>query len=555
MDTLLKRGLTGATSPSPRTRTRQVLWVVGVVSLVVSGVVLIPRVDAGALSTTWEAIVGSPLPGAAALACFGLAFVVRALMWNCVLPTLNFSQALAAIHVALLGNHVLPLRLGEILRVTSAVRRGGLSVSSAAASTIMLRGADLVAVVVLATLLGQQLFAGALGRWRWVLLGAAMLVMAAGVVWLTRVARRQRLRMAGGVVAGGAVLAWVLEAGIILQSARWAGIGLSLSDAILVTALTVVAQAVAVAPGGIGTYEAAATGALVALGHGPGEAIAAAITAHALKTAYSLLVGSVALFRPAPGLLGRFRLPRERVLDAASEQRGSGVVVCFLPAYNEERAVADVVRRVPAVAAGLPVRVLVIDDGSSDKTAARAEAAGARVVSFEQNCGLGAAVRRGLREALDPDVAAVVFCDADGEYAPEELERLVEPILAGEADYVVGSRFTGEIASMRPHRRVGNRVLTALLAWIARTPITDGQTGYRAFSREAARRAEVIHDFNYAQVLTLDLLDKGFRYAEVPISYRFRTEGESFVRLGSYLRHVVPAVHRELNAAASYPPT
>ena len=528
---------------------RQVLWAVGVVSLVVSGVTLIPRVDVGALSTTWEAIVDFPLPGVAALACFGLAFVVRALMWNRVLPTLSFSQALAAVHVALLGNHVLPLRLGEVLRVTSAVRRGGLSVSSATASTIMLRSADFVAVVVLATLLGQQLFAGALGRWRWVLLGAAVLMMTVGVVWLTRVASRQRLRLriAGGVVAGGAVLAWVLEAVVILQAAHWAGIDLSLTDAILVTALTVVAQVVAVAPGGIGTYEAAATGALVALGHGPGEAIAAAIAAHVLKTVYSLLVGSVALFRPAPGLLGRFRLPHERVFDAASKQRGPGVVVFFLPAYNEERTIADVVRRVPAVAAGLPVRVLVIDDGSSDKSAARAEAAGARVVSFEQNRGLGAAVRRGLREALDPDVAAVVFCDADGEYAPEELEWLVEPILAGEADYVVGSRFAGEIASMRAHRRVGNGVLTALLAWIARTPITDGQTGYRAFSREAARRAEVIHDFNYAQVLTLDLLDKGFRYAEVPISYRSRTEGESFVRLGSYLRHVVPAVHRELN--------
>lgn len=554
MESLQQRGVTQLASPSPRTRTRQVLWAVGVVSLVVSSVLLIPRVDVGALSTTWEAIVDSPLPGVAALACFGLAFVVRALMWHRVLPALRFSQALAAIHVALLGNHVLPLRLGEVLRVTSAVRRGGLSISSAAASTVMLRGADLVAVVVLATLLGQQLFAGALGLWRWVLLGAAMLVMAAGVVWLTRVAGRQRLRMAGGVVAGGAVVAWVLEAGIILQSAQWAGIDLSPTDAILVTALTVAAQVVAVAPGGIGTYEAAAVGALVALGHGPGEAIAAAITAHALKTAYSLLVGSVALFRPAPGLLGRFRLPRERVLGAASEERGEGAVVFFLPAYNEERTVADVVRRVPAVAAGFPVRVLVVDDGSSDETAARAEGAGARVVSFEQNRGLGAAVRRGLREALDPDVAAVVFCDADGEYAPEEVERLVEPILAGEADYVVGSRFTGEIAFMRPHRRVGNRVLTALLAWVARTPITDGQTGYRALSREAARRAEVIHDFNYAQVLTLDLFDKGFRYAEVPISYRFRTEGESFVRLGNYLRHVVPAVHRELNTAPSFPP-
>jgi hypothetical protein len=92
-------------------------------------------------------------------------------------------------------------------------------------------------------------------------------------------------------------------------------------------------------------------------------------------------------------------------------------------------------------------------------------------------------------------------------------------------------------------------VLTRLVRFIARTPVTDGQSGYRALSARAAADAEVIHDYNYAQVLTLDLLAKGFRYAEVPISYRFRTTGRSFVTLGRYLRHVVPGVYRELNAA------
>ena len=83
--------------------------------------------------------------------------------------------------------------------------------------------------------------------------------------------------------------------------------------------------------------------------------------------------------------------------------------------------------------------------------------------------------------------------------------------------------------------------------------ITDGQSGYRAFSGEAAAEAEVIHDYNYAQVLTLDLLAKGFRYGEVPISYRFRTTGRSFVRLGRYLREVVPAVYREINSVSAEP--
>jgi glycosyltransferase involved in cell wall biosynthesis len=224
-------------------------------------------------------------------------------------------------------------------------------------------------------------------------------------------------------------------------------------------------------------------------------------------------------------------------------------VVLFLPAHDEEASVAAVVRRAPAEVLGRPVRVLVVDDGSTDATGARAAEAGATVVRQPANQGLGAAVRRGLAEAVGPmGAAAVAFCDADGEYAPEELERLVAPVLAGAADYVVGSRFSGDIQRMLPHRRFGNVVLTRALSWCARRRITDGQSGYRAFSAAAAADAEVVHDYNYAQVITLDLLAKGYRYLEVPITYRFREEGSSFVRLGRYLRKVVPAVHRELNS-------
>ena len=101
---------------------------------------------------------------------------------------------------------------------------------------------------------------------------------------------------------------------------------------------------------------------------------------------------------------------------------------------------------------------------------------------------------------------------------------------------------------MRPHRRAGNVVLTWALRAVTGEPITDGQSGYRALSARAAAEAEIGHDYNYAQVLTLDLLHRGFRYAEVPITYAFRDGGTSFVRLGRYLRHVGPAVWRQLQA-------
>jgi len=226
-------------------------------------------------------------------------------------------------------------------------------------------------------------------------------------------------------------------------------------------------------------------------------------------------------------------------------------VVLFLPAHDEEAAVGGVVARVPGQVCGRPVECVVIDDGSTDRTAAVAAAAGATVVSLDRNRGLGAAVRAGLADGVHRGAAAVAFCDADGEYAPEELEALIAPILAGDADYVVGSRFAGRIDRMHTHRRFGNRVLTWALCRIADRRITDGQSGYRALSPRAAAAAEIAHDFNYAQVLTLDLLARGFRYCEVPISYRFRETGTSFVRLGPYLRAVVPTVWRQWRTRSS----
>jgi glycosyltransferase involved in cell wall biosynthesis len=248
-------------------------------------------------------------------------------------------------------------------------------------------------------------------------------------------------------------------------------------------------------------------------------------------------------------MTARLRLTRPFQVPVAQSVAADAPVLLFLPAFDEEEAIADLLRRVPATAAGRRLELVVVDDGSRDATAAIARGMGADVMSLGANQGLGAAVRAGLRLGVQRGAAAVVFCDADGEYPPEEIDRLVAPVLADTADYVVGSRFLGRIDHMRPERFAGNVVLSAGLSFVARRRISDGQSGYRAFSPAAAAAAEVIHDYNYAQVLTLDLLAKGFRYAEVPISYRFRTTGRSFVTLGRYLRHVVPAVYRELNAA------
>jgi uncharacterized membrane protein YbhN (UPF0104 family) len=524
----------------------RVRWWAGLPLLVVAVVVLVPAVDLAALRAAAVAALRDPVGLAGVTLLYAGAFVVRAGLLHRVLPSVSFGQALAALHVGLAGNHLLPLRMGEVLRVTSLVRRTPAPLDAAAAVTLGLRAADLLAVLAIAAVLGPRAVAGTAGAAGWLLVVPAALVLGGAGWWLRRRGLVARLPVA--LVGAGSLLAWVLEAGLVWQTARWAGVTVDPLEALLVTAVTIAAQTLAVAPGGVGTYEAAATAAFVALGADPAPALAAALLAHALKTIYALATGAVAAFTPAPTLFGHLRLrPAARV---PLSPVGEGPVVFFFPAWDEAAAVGGVVARVPAVVRGREVRVLVVDDGSSDGTAEVAGAAGAEVIGQEHR-GLGAAVRRGLSEGLARGAAVVVFADADGEYAPEELERLVAPILAAEADYVVGSRFAGLPRAMRPHRELGNRLLTAALRMVARTPISDGQSGYRALSARAAADAEVIHDYNYAQVLTLDLLAKGYRYAEVPISYRFRGTGRSFIRLGAYLRHVLPAVHRELNAPSA----
>jgi glycosyltransferase involved in cell wall biosynthesis len=223
-------------------------------------------------------------------------------------------------------------------------------------------------------------------------------------------------------------------------------------------------------------------------------------------------------------------------------------VIVFLPAHNEEQAIGEVIRRVPRdFHQDIFVEVLVIDDGSTDNTVSVSREAGADyIISLEKNGGLGAAVRRGLQECYKLGADIAVMIDADNEYPADEIPNILEPLFCGEADYTMGSRFLGTIRGMKLHRRLGNYCFTLLQSILLRKWIYDGQSGMRAFSRQAMEHAEIIHDYNYAQVLTLNLVRKGFRVKEVPITYKVRTTGQSFIKFRKYMTSVLPAIMKEM---------
>lgn len=222
-------------------------------------------------------------------------------------------------------------------------------------------------------------------------------------------------------------------------------------------------------------------------------------------------------------------------------------VIVFLPAYNEEATIKEVITKIPRdFHPSISVEVLIIDDGSTDRTVQAAKEAGAEhIYSFSKNKGLGAAVRKGLKESFRLGADISVMIDADNEYPAKQIPDLLQPILRGEADYVMGSRFMQPVRGMKLYRRLGNYCFTFLQSVLLLRWIYDGQTGMRAFSRRAAEHAEIIHNYNYAQVLTLNLMRKGFRMKEIPIDYQVRTTGESFIKI-NYIYNVLPAIYREM---------
>jgi glycosyltransferase involved in cell wall biosynthesis len=225
-------------------------------------------------------------------------------------------------------------------------------------------------------------------------------------------------------------------------------------------------------------------------------------------------------------------------------------VLVAIPACNEEATISAVVGGVPRAFPGATtIHSLVVDDGSTDDTAARALAAGAAVVRHGRNLGLGKAFHSALEYMIERGYDILVTIDADGQFDPKDIAVVATPVISGEYDFATASRFLDPrlIPAMPRAKRLGNRAMSALISSLAGVRLHDVSCGMRCYSRRAALRLHLLGSFTYTQEVILNLAFKGLRLAEVPLRVRgVREHGESRVArsLWSYAWQTIKIVFR-----------
>jgi glycosyltransferase involved in cell wall biosynthesis len=196
-------------------------------------------------------------------------------------------------------------------------------------------------------------------------------------------------------------------------------------------------------------------------------------------------------------------------------------IVITIPAYNEERTIDRVINEIRHVmdVTSYQYRILVLNDGSRDKTVEVASRQGAIVVSHKHNKGLAETFRTEMKECVRLDADIIVHTDADGQYAAEGIPRMLKKIEEG-YDLVLGSRFKGKIQSMPLMKRLGNWAFSVVLSQLTSVRLTDTTTGFRAFTRDIAEDITYINTFTYTQEQIIKAAKQKFRITEIPIYAR-----------------------------------
>ncbi len=205
-------------------------------------------------------------------------------------------------------------------------------------------------------------------------------------------------------------------------------------------------------------------------------------------------------------------------LTAREQAKDKPKVVVAIPCFNEERCIGSIVVKAKKFADS----VLVIDDGSTDATAEIAAGAGATVHQHGQNRGYGAAIRSALEKGKQLGADVLVILDGDGQHDPRDIPKVIKPLLDGEADVVIGSRFLGAAKKPPFYRRLGQRALTAITNVGSGQKISDSQSGFRAYSAKALKELDLAEDgMAVSSEIQFAIGRRGLKVAEVPIDVSY----------------------------------
>ena len=202
-------------------------------------------------------------------------------------------------------------------------------------------------------------------------------------------------------------------------------------------------------------------------------------------------------------------------------------VVVVIPAYNEEDCIGGVLERIPREACSLAVDTLVVDDASSDRTGEVSLGRGVFVARLGRNCGQGGALQVGYRLAREHGARYVVTIDADDQWDPAEIPRVLEPVVEQEADFVLGSRVLGRAETDDSVRKAGVRVFATLVRLLTGVRVTDTSSGLRAMRVEVTATVRQEEGQYQASELLIGAICQGYRLAERPVVMRKRAAGES----------------------------
>jgi glycosyltransferase involved in cell wall biosynthesis len=193
-------------------------------------------------------------------------------------------------------------------------------------------------------------------------------------------------------------------------------------------------------------------------------------------------------------------------------------VIVVIPAYNEELVIGSVVLKICCIVD----RVIVVDDGSKDHTADVARLAGAEVIRIDENQGKAHALLLGLKRARELGCRAAVAFDGDGQHKSQDISTVIEPVLEGKADLVIGSRFLTKSNGVPSHRRVGQKTLDIFTQIGSQHPCTDSQSGFRALSPKALENLDFTsYGYGIESDMITHFAERGLILVEVPITVRY----------------------------------